>query len=210
MSIRTRRRHRIRQRDAYLFMRLRYPRCGYRFGRWLFVVVILLRSLMRWSGERSSAAGACSRQFGPIQLWQTFMDSNVGREAHSTDATALLLEEEGQIIALPLGPLTVDGCIPEETDSDFRVMKADYRRQRPVRHETLKIVRPQGSDDELKRLQGQLRILQSQATRGGRGGSKLSSLDGVMAVATVQSVKYYGLFPASRLYRSFVLSSYSV
>ncbi|GJR05410.1 hypothetical protein Tco_0528394 [Tanacetum coccineum] len=35
-------------------------------------------------------------------------------------------------------------------------------------------------------------------------------LDGVMAVATVQSVKYYGLFPASRLYRSFVLSSYSV
>ncbi|GKD46088.1 hypothetical protein Tco_1270733, partial [Tanacetum coccineum] len=83
------------------------------------------------------------------------------------------------------------------------LLKADYRRQRQL-VEALKIVK------SLKTQMIELQTQQGPAEPELPEEAGSSSYTGIIIVATVQSVKYYGLFPASRLYRSFVLTSYSV
>ncbi|GJV96233.1 hypothetical protein Tco_1547810 [Tanacetum coccineum] len=119
--------------------------------------------------------------------------------------TALLIEEEARL-SRAAWARSMDAC-DQETVGDFRSAESRLSETKTVSGGTKDSEEPQDSDDRASEIAGTARICQSRATR---GGPVKQFLDWVMTVATMQSVKYYGLFPASRLYRSFVLSSYSV
>ncbi|GKA04570.1 hypothetical protein Tco_0683690 [Tanacetum coccineum] len=112
--------------------------------------------------------------------------------------TALLIEEEARL-SRAAWARSMDAC--DQVHSEGISLRTTVMAQQSEITELAAADRRRNIDSR-----DLLRILQSQSNQEARS----SLRTGLAIVATVHSVKYYGLFPASRLYRSFVLSSYSV
>ncbi|GJT74250.1 hypothetical protein Tco_1040975 [Tanacetum coccineum] len=122
-----------------------------------------------------------------------------GRDRPFHRRTALLMEEEARVSHAAWAQ-SMDACDQKTSETET------------VSGGTKDSEEPQDLDGSSRqRQQGPcLGSTEPELTEDGPVVAQFLDLWVVMTVATVQSVKYYGLFPASRLYRSFVLSSYSV